>query len=57
MASREIGSHKAAQILGVSVNTILRYAKLRIVKSRVLPTGVHRFDRADVEDLRKQGEN
>ena len=57
MASREIGSHEAARILGVSVNTILRYAKHGIIKHRRLPSGVYRFDRADVESLRKQGEN
>lgn len=49
--TKPIGAKEAAAILGVDESTISRYVAAGFLPSKRLPSGVRRFDRADVEAL------
>lgn len=48
MFDEEIATAEAARILGVSTATIVTYANKGILPCRKLPSGVRRYQRADV---------
>lgn len=52
MPDHEITPKEAQAILGVSRETLRRYAGNGLLHPRVLPSGYRRYDRAEVEALR-----
>jgi len=53
-AVKLIGTCEAARILGVHRNTIRQWAENGILRARVLPTGARRFDRDEVQRVRRR---
>lgn len=49
---RSLNVTQTAELLGVSTNTVRRYADVGVLPVMRLPTGARRFEAADVLELR-----
>ena len=55
MAEDELTTGQAAELMGVSRSSLVRYVRSGLLPARRLPGGHLRIRRADVERLRQQG--
>ena len=56
MSTQPLTIGEVARRLGVSVSTVRRYEAAGLITARRTPGGQRRFDAADVEKLRAEGQ-